>query len=95
MEDFRDVVKRSRSYRRFYENKPITVEELEYMVDCARMTPSAQNLQPLRYIIVTDTDREKVFPHCRWASYLKDWDGPDYSACCCVEKYGGLHAGSC
>ena len=77
MEDFRDIVKRSRSYRRFYESKKITIEELEYMIDCARMTPSAQNLQPLRYIIVTGKDREKVFPHCRWAAYLKDWDGPE------------------
>ena len=77
MEDFRDIVRRSRSYRRFYENKVITIEELEYMVDCARMTPSAQNLQPLRYIIATDKDKDKVFPHCRWAAYLNDWNGPD------------------
>ena len=77
MEDFRDIVRRSRSYRRFYENKVIPLDELEYLVDCARMTPSAQNLQPLRYIIVADKDKDKVFPHCRWAAYLKDWNGPE------------------
>ncbi len=77
MEDFRDIVRRSRSYRRFYEDKKITLDELEYLVDCARMTPSAQNLQPLRYIIVTDKNKDKVFPHCKWAAYLKDWSGPE------------------
>lgn len=77
MEDFRDVVKRSRSYRRFYEDKKISREDLEYLIDCARLTPSAQNLQPLKYILVTDKDKAKVFPHCKWAGYLKDWDGPE------------------
>jgi len=77
MEDFRDVVKRSRSYRRFYEDKKIDREELEYLIDCARLTPSAQNLQPLKYIIVTDKEKDKVFPYCKWAAYLKEWNGPE------------------
>ena len=75
---FRKLVEKNRSYRRFHEDKPISVEILRDLIDLARLTPSARNVQPLVYMLVTKkTQREKVFPSLAWAGNLKDWPGPE------------------
>jgi len=72
-----DIVKASRSYRRFHEEKPIEPETLKGLVDLARLSPSAANLQPLKYIISADPElNARIFPTLAWAGYLKDWPGP-------------------
>lgn len=74
--NFRELVTKSRSYRRFYEDRPIPREILIEMADCARLIPSAQNLQPLRYLIVDGAEKETLFSHLKWAGYLTEWEGP-------------------
>ena len=74
--NFHELVTRSRSYRRFYEDRPIPREILTEMANCARLIPSAQNLQPLRYLIVDGEERETLFSHLKWAGYLTEWEGP-------------------
>ena len=72
-----DIVKRNRSYRRFYQNKTIARTELVELVGLARLCPTGRNLQPLKYFISTDELlNEKIYPSLAWAGYLKDWDGP-------------------
>ena len=73
---FHEIVKKSRSYRRFYEQKEIPQLALLKLVENARLIPSAQNLQPLKYYIVEYQQRNTVFPYLRWAGYLPEWDGP-------------------
>lgn len=73
-----ELVLKNRSYRRFYENFPIEDETLRQLVDLARLTGSASNLQPLKYMLSVDQKRNNsIFPHLRWAGYLKDWNGPE------------------
>ena len=75
--NFRDLVTRSRSCRRFDESFPIGPEVLEGLVELACLVPSAANRQPLRYLPVTDHELAgKVFGCLQWAGYLKDWPGP-------------------
>lgn len=74
---FRDLVIANRSYRRFAENQSIDTETLTSLVDLARLTPSAANLQPLKYILSNTPERnEAVFSTLGWAGYLPDWPGP-------------------
>lgn len=74
---FRDLVTRSRSIRRFEERVPVSREALEALVELACLTPSAANLQPLRYLPVCDPHGAAgVFDSLKWAGYLKDWPGP-------------------
>ncbi|HOO71064.1 MAG TPA: nitroreductase family protein [Spirochaetota bacterium] len=74
----KDLVKRNRSYRRFFQDHAISVEELRKLVDLARLAPSAANRQPLKYILSADPDKNSViFPFLAWAAYLKEWPGPD------------------
>lgn len=76
-ENFKNLVKANRSYRRFDEKEPISYETMLDLVDTARLTPSAANRQPIRYKIVSDPDAcAGVFETLGWAGYLKDWDGP-------------------
>lgn len=73
----KEIVYRCRSYRRFDEAVKITTEELESLVDLARMTASTANSQALKFRLV-NTPRENalVFAALSWAGALPDWDGP-------------------
>jgi nitroreductase len=74
---FKDIVKASRSYRRFYEEEPISRETLLTLIDNTRFSPSGGNLQPLKYFISCDKELNgKIFPHLIWASYLKELGAP-------------------
>ena len=73
----KDLILKNRSYRRFYEEFNIGQDILKELIDLARLSPSAANLQPLKYFISCDSDKNSlIFPHLRWAGYLKDWPGP-------------------
>jgi len=73
---FHEIVRKSRSYRRFDEQKEIPQLALLKLVDNARLIPSGSNLQPLKYYIAEYDQRNVVFPFLKWAGYLADWDGP-------------------
>jgi nitroreductase len=76
--ELKDLILRNRSYRRFRQGIPVGQETLLELVDLARLSGSASNLQPLKFILSADPERNAaIFPHLRWAGYLKDWDGPE------------------
>jgi nitroreductase len=71
------LVRRTRSYRRFREGIPIKLDILRDQVNLARLSASASNLQPLKYILSNDPQtNSRIFPTLGWAGYLKDLDGP-------------------
>ena len=77
LEMIRDLILRNRSYRRFYKEVDIKLETLRELVDLARLSPSARNAQPLKYILSCEHQRNSlIFPHLAWAGYLTDWSGP-------------------
>jgi nitroreductase len=74
----RDLVTKSRSFRRFDERFEVAGIALRELVELACFTPSAANRQPLRYLAVSGSDAmDKVFPYLRWAGYLNEWPGPE------------------
>lgn len=73
----KDLVAKNRSYRRFYQNEEIKTETLRELVDLARLSASAANKQPLKYMLSCTPERNAViFKYLAWAGYLKDWGGP-------------------
>lgn len=73
----KDLVLKNRSYRRFYQDHIISMDDLTELVDLARLSPSGRNLQPLKYFLSSDINtNEKIFSTLAWAAYIKDWDGP-------------------
>ncbi len=73
----RDLVLKNRSYRRFVQSEPVPESTLKELVDLARCTPSAGNIQPLKYMLFSDrNDCARIFPTLAWAGYLTEWPGP-------------------
>jgi nitroreductase len=73
----KDLVLKTRSYRRFDAQRPITDRELYEMVDAARLSGSAANRQRIRFALVNDKDTcDKIFSNVAFAGYLKEWSGP-------------------
>jgi nitroreductase len=73
----KDLVLKNRSYRRFYEDFAVDEQTLRDLVDLGRLSASAANKQPLRYILSCTPERnDLIFPTIAWAAYLKDWNGP-------------------
>jgi len=73
----RDLILKNRSYRRFNEEVDIKLETLKELIDLARLSASARNAQPLKYILSYELRRNLlIFPHLAWAAYLRDWSGP-------------------
>jgi nitroreductase len=72
-----DLVHQNRSCRRFYQDQPVSRETLLWLVDLARLSASAANLQPLKYALSWEPEKNAaIFATLAWAGYLKDWPGP-------------------
>ena len=63
-----ELVRKNRSYRRFDESHAISRGTLEELVELARLSASAANKQPLKYILSCDPARN--------AAILRRWPGP-------------------
>jgi nitroreductase len=101
----KDLITKSRSYRRFFQEVAIDRRILRELVElataetagltpaftrgvapartgranptCDGSSPSAANLQPLKYILCCEPEKNAlIFQHLAWAGYLKDWPGP-------------------
>ncbi len=73
----RDLVIKNRTYRRFHQEVAVKHQTLRELVDLARLSASGANLQPLKYILSYEPQKNAmIFPHLGWAGYLKDWSGP-------------------
>ena len=72
-----DLIRKNRSYRRFHQEVPVPDALLHEMVEAARLSGSARNMQPLKYMLFnTPEECERIFPTLAWAGYLKEWPGP-------------------
>jgi len=72
-----ELILKNRSYRRFYEDHPVSVETLRDLVDLARLSSSGANLQSLKYLLSSAPETNaRIFATLGWAGYLKEWPGP-------------------
>ena len=72
-----DLIARTRSFRRVDQQKRISPDILNHLIDLARLGGSARNLQPWKYMICSEERHcQSVFAHLGWAGYLPTWPGP-------------------
>ena len=72
-----ELIKKTRSFRRFDANRKIKESELLDMIESARCSGSAANRQRIRFALVNDKDTcDKIFNNVAFAGYLKEWKGP-------------------
>jgi len=66
-----DLIRKNRSCRRFYQSQAVDLETLKRLVNLARLSASAANLQPLKYILSSDLKiSAQIFSCLGWAGYL-------------------------
>lgn len=70
MDVFEAVQKRKS--QRSYDSRPVPRETLEKLLEAARLSPSAKNIQPWHFIVVTDPKKRKVLSKGLYAKFLKD-----------------------
>jgi nitroreductase len=68
--DVFDAIEKRRSIRN-YEPTPIPREKLEKILEAARLAPSASNVQPWHFIVVTDKERSNAISAGMYARFLK------------------------
>jgi len=67
----------SRRTIRKFKQIPIPIDILKKLVNAGRLAPSAGNLQPIEYFIITDKSAKvKTFGTLSWASYIKPEGNP-------------------
>ena len=73
-----DAIKSRRTVRSFRQ-EPIDRESIIKMIDAARVSPSAGNIQSLKYVIIDLLDERKaIFPYIKYAGYIADWN-PEFA----------------
>ena len=67
----KDLIRANRSCRGYDESRKITREELLELVDCARLTSSSTNIQPLRYYLAWEKEEvDRIQGLTKWAGAL-------------------------
>lgn len=70
---FLDLVKQARSHRGFRQDRKVTRQELEHLVECARFTPAARNDQVLKYYLAEKPETvASIQPLTKWAGALAE-----------------------
>lgn len=54
---------------RAYSSQPVETDKVNYILECAQLAPSANNLQPWRFYVVTDNEVIKGIQE----SYSREW----------------------
>ena len=74
---FLDQVKNARCHRGFCRERKVSREELLYLVQCARFTPSARNGQVLKYYLANEEETvASILALTRWAGALPELELP-------------------
>ena len=66
-----DVILSRRSIRS-YEKKEVPDEVLSKILEAGRQAPSASNVQPWHFIVLTDCEIKEKLSHGRWNTFVKD-----------------------
>lgn len=73
----KELVKANRSYRGYDESRAVTREELLELVDCARLTASSVNQQPLCYYLAYEKETvARIQKLTKWAKGLPELELP-------------------
>ncbi len=70
--DLFEAIQRRRSVRAF-QSKPVPREDLEKIIDAARLAPTGRNEQPWEFVVVTDMyTRQRIAEAATFGKYIAD-----------------------
>lgn len=69
-----EAIKSRRTIRKF-KDTPVKQEDILKIIDGGRLAPTGANLQPIKFLVVTDRDlRKQMYPFIKYAGYLPDFN---------------------
>lgn len=72
--ELKELLKRSRSYRLYDHQAFISQDLINEWIEATRYTPSARNLQALKFATsILPTTNDPIFHQIKWAGYLPDF----------------------
>lgn len=85
---FKQIAEQRYSLRHFDANRPVEHEKIDYVLQCACVAPSAVNLQPYHFFVVTNTQTLTALNGC----YQREWfaDAP-VCVVACVDHTRSWH----
>lgn len=94
--DFLELAKKRFSARSYRPDK-VEKEKTDYILECARVAPSAVNRQPWRFLVIESDEKRRLVQEC----YSRDWlkEAPLYIVVCAeypaawTRKYDGKNHG--
>lgn len=78
-----DIIRNRRSVRR-YTGQEVEQEKLDYIMECARLAPSAANRQPWKYYVVKSEQKRAAILDLYPANWFKFNPTPVYIVACAV-----------
>ncbi|MGD0645704.1 MAG: nitroreductase family protein [Candidatus Bathyarchaeia archaeon] len=69
--DVFEAVQERRSIRA-YQDKPVPRDKLEKILEAARLAPSARNIEPWHFVVITDSEKRRVLSKGRFAKFLAE-----------------------
>lgn len=76
---FFELAEKSRTARSFVSSRAVPEEDLMLIVDTARISPSARNLQRVRYAVITGENADGMFNNISLGGALKAEEKPTYA----------------
>ena len=88
--DFLELTKKRFSARNYKSDK-VEQDKIDYIIECARLAPSAVNYQPWHFMVVISEEQKKKIQQC----YNREWfaKAPVYIVVCADNRmpgYGSL-----
>ncbi|MCD8083094.1 MAG: nitroreductase family protein [Clostridiales bacterium] len=78
----KELIRKNRSIRGYDETRRVSREELTEMVDCARLSASSLNIQPLKYRLVYEKEEvDRLQKETGWAKGLPELTLPHEGMC--------------
>ncbi len=80
-----DAIYARRSVRRYQDNRPVEPEKIEKLLKAAMAAPSACNIQPWEFIVVTDPETQaRIKQHC---GHFGGYNAPLMIVTCSYKDY--------
>lgn len=78
MMDFKELAARRFSARKFTD-EPVSKSDIDYIIECVRLAPSACNRQPWKFLLIASDEAKEKIRQC----YLRSWfaQAPLYLLC--------------
>ena len=67
--EFYDLIRSRESVRNYDPDRPVSKEILERILDAGRLAPSACNIQPYKFLVISSSEKLKNVIAC----YNRDW----------------------